>query len=431
MKHALLITYYWPPAGGPGVHRWLRLSRYFSANGWKLTVYCPENAEWPVTDPELEKQVSADLTVVRRPIFEPHKFLGKKNNPNKGGAFTHAKKPSLVSQLIMWIRGNWFIPDARRFWINPSTAFLTDYLKQHPDISVVISTGPPHSLHLIAQKLKRKCGIRWVADFRDPWTGIDFYQDLMPGKRADAIHRRLEKECLQSADAVVTISRHVALELEEKGGRPVEVITNGYEFEEFDPKTIPYDHFFTLAHFGSMPASRNPRGVWEVLQKLTQESEEWKKHLKIKLVGPVDASIKEDLKNHGLESYTEHIPQVSHAESLAMQKHTAMLLLVANTTGVSKGTLTGKFFEYLGARRPILAIGPGGGDLQEAVNRTRCGDFLEYENTDGIYRALQNRFEEWKNGRLYIQSEGLDMFRSSSLAAEYCRLLNRVTSQKS
>ncbi len=430
MKHALLITYYWPPAGGPGVHRWLRLSRYFSANGWKLTVYCPENAEWPVIDPELEKQVSADLTVIRRPIFEPHKYLGKKNNPNKGGAFTHASKPSFKSRFIMWVRGNWFIPDARRFWIRPSVNFLRDYLKHHPDISAVISTGPPHSLHLIAQKLQQNCGIKWVADFRDPWTGIDFYQDLMPGERADAIHRKLEKECLKSADAVVTISRHVAMELEEKGGRKVNVITNGYEFKEFDPRALPYDSYFTLAHFGSMPASRNPAGVWQVLQKFVHESDEWKKHLKIKLIGPVDASVTEDIQKNGLGPFLEHIPQVSHTESLSMQKQTAMLLLVANNTGVSKGTLTGKFFEYLGARRPILAIGPKGGDLEEAVLQTRCGDFLEYNDLNGISNALINRFDYWKKGSLFIQPEGLDMFRSSSLAAEYCRLLDRVTHQK-
>lgn len=429
MKEALLITYYWPPAGGPGVHRWLRFSRYFAANGWKLTVYCPEDAEWPVLDKELEKQVDSSLTILRLPIFEPHKWLGKKNNPNKGGAFTHEGKTSLKTRLIMWVRGNWFIPDARRFWIKPSVHYLEKYLKQHPEISVVISTGPPHSLHLIGSALQKKCGIKWVADFRDPWTGIDFYRDLMPGKKADALQRKMEKECLSSADAVVTISRHVALELEEKGGRQVDVITNGYPFEIFDPKSVPYDPFFTLAHFGSMPASRNPEALWKELERLTTESDTWRKNLKIKLTGPVDASVFQTLKKHRLENYVEHIPQVAHAQSIHMQKESALLLLVANTTGVSKGTLTGKFFEYLGARRPILALGPAGGDLEEAFKQTNCGYFLDYSDYSGIRKALEHAFEEWQSHTLYVQTEGLDLYSSSSLAARYCDLLNRIAAQ--
>ncbi len=427
MKEALLITYYWPPAGGPGVHRWLRFSRYFAANGWKLTVYCPKDAEWPVLDKELEKQVDPSLTILRRPIFEPHKWLGKKNNPNKAGAFTHEGKASLKTRLIMWVRGNWFIPDARRFWIKPSVRFLEKYLRQHPEISVVISTGPPHSLHLIGAALQKKCGIKWVADFRDPWTGIDFYRDLMPGKQADALQHKLEKECLSAADAVVTISRHVAMELEEKGGRRVDVITNGYTFDYFDPKSVPYDSFFSLAHFGSMPASRNPESLWKELGMLVTEDDEWRKKLKIKLVGPVDGSVFRSLKSHNLENYVEHIPQVTHARSIDMQKRSALLLLVANTTGVSKGTLTGKFFEYLGARRPIFALGPAGGDLEEAFKQTTCGYFLDYPDSSGIRKALETAFVDWKNNRLYVHSEGLDLYSSSSLAARYCELLNRIS----
>lgn len=430
MKEAILITYYWPPAGGPGVHRWLRFSRYFAASGWKLTVYCPEDAEWPVLDKELEKQIDSSLTIIRRPIFEPHKWLGKKNNPNKAGAFTHEGKPSLKTRLIMWVRGNWFIPDARRFWIKPSVRFLEKYLRQHPEISVVISTGPPHSLHLIGAALQKKSGIKWVADFRDPWTGIDFYRDLMPGKRADALQHKLEKDCLSSADAVVTISRHIAMELEEKGGRPVDIITNGYTFEDFDSRSVPYDSFFTLAHFGSMPASRNPESLWKELGILVAEDDEWRKNLKIKLVGPVDASVFRSLKSHNLENHVEHIPLVSHSQSIEMQKASALLLLVANKTGVSKGTLTGKFFEYLGARRPVFALGPAGGDLEEAFKQTNCGFFLDYSDSQEIRKSLENAFNEWKNKDLYVHSEGLNLYSSSFLAARYCELLTKVTEQK-
>lgn len=182
LRHALLINYHWPPCGGPGVHRWLRFSRYFSENGWKLTVYAPEKAAWTTLDEKLVELVPTDVTVIRKPIFEPQRYLSKNLNP-VGQAGLARKKKSFIQDLIIWIRGNVFVPDARVFWIRPSVQFLDRYLKSHPEIEVIISSGPPHSLHVIAERLKKKHpSLRWIADFRDPWTQIDFYQELLPGK---------------------------------------------------------------------------------------------------------------------------------------------------------------------------------------------------------------------------------------------------------
>lgn len=422
-RTALLITYYWPPAGGAGVHRWLRFSQFFKENGWNLHVYCPDQAAWPTLDHDLQSQVSEDLTIIRRKIFEPHKYLGKKNNPNIGGGLTHQGKASLVQRFIIWVRGNLFIPDARVFWICPSARFLNRYLKDHPEIDTIISTGPPHSMHLIARKLKRKCKVQWIADFRDPWTDIDFYQELLPSRWADLRHKRLELSVLKEADKVVTVSTACAEGLEAIGKRKVEVITNGFIFPQFDGRAIELDTKFTIAHFGSMPFARNPKVVWQALSNLLKENESLKDNLEIKLVGPVDFQVIESIKSFGLESYVNALGSIPHAESIEMQRRSRILLLVANNTGNVKGILTGKFFEYLGAKRPILAIGEQISDLEEAMTSTQAGCFGDYNDVNTIQNYLQTCFDLYLKQELFHEPTNLEQFSSSSLAQKFTRLM--------
>lgn len=419
-KNVLLITYYWPPSGGAGVHRWLRFSKYFAENNCNLTVYCPKDAAWPVIDNELNEQVPKNIRVIRRKIFEPHKYLGKSNT---GVGFTEEKKQGIIKKLIVWTRGNMFIPDSRVFWIKPSVRFLTNYLKDHPEIDTVISTGPPHSTHLIAIALKRKLGIKWVADFRDPWTQIDFYEQLLPGEKADQKHKRLEKMCLEEADRVVTVSNACAEGLELIGKRKVDVITNGYEFPEFDPTKVTLDDKFTISHFGSMPFARNPLALWKALEIIVSENETFKNNLRIRLIGTVDHKVIRSAEEHGLSSFIEIIPPVSHSESIAMQRSTQLLLLVANNTGNVKGILTGKFFEYLGAQRPIVAIGLHGSDLESAINSTKAGCFVDFEDSVNLTENIRSSFENYQKNALYSSVENLKHFHSSHLAKKFISLL--------
>lgn len=423
-RTALLITYYWPPAGGAGVHRWLRMSRYFKENGWNLHVYCPNDAAWPIIDQELNKEVSADLTVIRRKIFEPHRYLGKKNNPNKGAGITQNEKAGLLQRFIIWVRGNLFIPDARVFWICPSARFLNNYLKQHPEIDTVISTGPPHSMHLIARRLKRNHPkIKWIADFRDPWTEIDFYQELLPGKWADKRHKKLELSVLTEADKIVTVSSSCAEGLERIAARKIEVVTNGFIFPDFDPKSVQLDKKFTIAHFGSMPYSRNPDALWIALEKLLVRIPDLKQHLEIKLIGSVDFKIHEILQEKGLHEFVNAIPSVSHGESILLQRQTQILLLVANNSGNTKGILTGKFFEYLGAKRPILAIGEKDSDLQEAMDQTSAGLFADYYEAEEIRSFLEKRFNFFIEGENFHEAKNLDNYSSEGLTKKFIRFM--------
>ena len=390
-------------------------------NNVNLTVYAPKDAAWQVIDKDLQKEVPEEVKVIRRKVFEPHKYLGKKGGAGIG--FTQDKKPSLIKRLTIWIRGNLFIPDSRVFWIRPSARFLNNYLKQNPEIKTVISSGPPHSIHLIARKLKQKHAIQWIADFRDPWTQIDFYQDLLPGKRADKKHKRLEKMVLTEADEVLTVSKSCAEGLEDIANRDVHIVTNGFIFPEFNEKEVQLDQLFTISHFGSMPFARNPLILWKALNTLLESNQELQKHLRIQLIGTVDYQVLESAKEHGLENYLELVPPVKHSESIRMQRTTQLLLLVANNTGNVKGILTGKFFEYLGAKRPILSIGTKGSDLETAVNHTKSGFFADYEDLQGTIEFIENSFNSYLSNSLWCTPQNTADYNSETLAKKIIELL--------
>ncbi len=417
----MLVTYYWPPAGGAGVHRWLRFSRFFKPNGCELTVFCPKNAAWVETDQALLKDVPEDIKLIERNVFEPHKYLGS----TAGTGFTENSEPSVFKRFTIWVRGNLFIPDSRVFWIRPSVRFLKKYLTQHPEIKTIITTGPPHSAHVIGLKLKSKFGakIRWVADFRDPWTQIDFYQNLNIGRRADAKQKRLERLCLTRADEVITVSPSCAEGLEELSNRSVHVVTNGYIFPEFDEKSIQLDEKFTIAHFGTMPFARNPLVLWQALRAILDENPEFGEHLKINIVGTVDYKVVSSYESFNLGTHVQLTPLLPHAQSIDLQRRSQVLLLVANNTGNVKGILTGKFFEYLGARRPILAIGGLDSDLSKAVEHTECGHFSEFEDVEGTKEYVLSCYAKFRDEQLFSRPKNTDIYNSEHLAKKMIEFL--------
>jgi len=207
VKRVLIITYYWPPSGGAGVQRWLKFSKYLPENGWIPVVYTPENPEYPAIDENLVSEIHPDVEVLKSSIWEPYalykKFTSRKKDAKLGSGFTSEKdKISKAEKVSRWVRGNWFIPDARKFWIKPSVRFLDTYLKEN-SIDAIISTGPPHSMHLIALGIKRKYPkIKWIADFRDPWTNIDFVEELRLSKRSMKKHENQELAVLKGSKSV-------------------------------------------------------------------------------------------------------------------------------------------------------------------------------------------------------------------------------------
>ena len=240
----LIITYYWPNAGGSGVQRWLKFVKYLQDFGVEPIVYTVDNANYEVVDDSLLNEVPEGITVLKQPIFEPNNFIKSK----KASAARVSSKPSIIQRAMQYVRGNFFIPDARKFWVKPSVKYLTTYLKNNP-IDVVITTGPPHSMHLIGMKLKQQIGVKWIADFRDPMSNLFYNKELLLTEKSKEKLQQLEKQILTSADNVITVSNHIAQEFKESGVG-VEVISNGYDDEVLVSKNLLLDTKFTLSHIG-------------------------------------------------------------------------------------------------------------------------------------------------------------------------------------
>jgi hypothetical protein len=280
MKKVLIITYYWPPAGGPGVQRWLKFVKYLPDFGVEPVVYAPLNPHYPLQDASLEQEVPNGMEVIKHKILEPYsvsKLLSQKQTTTiSSGIIAEEEKQSLLQKMMLFIRGNLFIPDARVLWVKPSVKFLKDYLQKNK-IDTIITTGPPHSLHLIGLELQKQLQVKWIADFRDPWTNIGYHKKLKLTGRAAKKHEKLELEVLKTADQIVTTSFTTAEEFRQKTTRPVTVITNGYD--NTTKNSVEPDASFTIAHIGSLLSGRNPLNLWKVLGELVVENENFKKTL--------------------------------------------------------------------------------------------------------------------------------------------------------
>lgn len=437
MKKALVIAYYWPPGGGSGVQRWLKFVKYMREFGWEPIVYTPENPEHQEIDESLIKNLPPNLTVWKTPIWEPYdlyrKFTGRKKDERMQPAFmSEKKKGGLAKSISVWVRGNFFIPDARKFWIKPSVKFLVEKLKTEP-VDLIISTGPPHSMHLIAMGVKKKTGLPWLADFRDPWTNIDFYDDLKLSPRADAKHHRLERQVLQQADAVVSVGKTMSAEFEEMlraAGTPspekFHVITNGYDEDDVYRGALQRDKKFSIAHIGTMPKARNPEGLWKALKILVAADPAFAADLEIKLVGKVDVAVMESLNENGLAQYLHKIEYRPQAEVVRIQQESQVLLLVLNNTRNAKGILTGKFFEYMSARRPILAVGPIDGDAAEIIRQAQAGVIAGYEDVAQLKKTVAEFYAQFKNGTLEVHSEGVGQYSRKALTEKLAALMNTL-----
>ena len=431
MKRLLIITYYWPPMGGGGVQRWLKFSRYLRHYGWEPVIYTPSNADVANMDDSLLSDVPENLQVIKRPIWEPFdlykKLTGKsKDEKVQPGFLQESQANPGMQKISVWIRGNLFIPDAKRFWIKPSVRFLTSYLKKNK-IDAVISTGPPHSNHMIAMALKRKTGIKWLADFRDPWTNIDYYDKLMLTKWADKRHHSLEKKVLHSADRVVTVSWSWADDFYKSTGIKPHVVTNGFDPADFDFQSDrKQNDKLTLTHIGSLNKDRNPLSLWKALSLLIGSQINLEQKLRIKLIGPTDISVFEETRKYNLEAIVEHIQHLPHKEVLKEVRNADVLLLPLNNTPNISGVVPGKLYEYLASLRPILCIGSPEGDSARIIKMAEAGKVFDFTDVDGIKACLADYLNLHAGSGLRDNITVPDQFSRKYLAGEIARLLDEI-----
>ena len=423
-KKALIITYYWPPAGGPGVQRWLKFVKYLPDYNIQPIVYCPKNPSYPIIDESLTKELSKDIVVLKQPIKEPYKlarlFSKKAASTISSGVIPKEKKQSVIEKVMLFVRGNFFIPDARKNWVKPSVDFLTDYI-QKENIETIITTGPPHSLHLIGLQLKQKLDVRWIADFRDPWTTIGYHKKLKLTKASQLKHQDLELKVLNSADQLIVTSENTKREFEFKTNQPIAVITNGYDTTISEkPKK---DSKFTIAHIGSLLSERNPKHLWEALSELINENEAFNADFELKLIGVVSDDVLQEIYSHNLKDYTNVVGYVSHDDAIKAQMQSQVLLLIEIDSEDTKAIIPGKLFEYMISNTPILAIGPKDSDVERIIKSTNTGAYFFYEANNTLKSQILAYFNAYKENSLVTQPIGLKPYSRKELTKTLSELI--------
>jgi glycosyltransferase involved in cell wall biosynthesis len=398
-------------------------------------IYTPENPEFPQADASLFNDIPEGVEVIKRPIWEPYnaykRFIGqKKEDKIQAGFISEKKKKPIFEDISVWIRGNLFIPDARKFWIRPSIHFLTEYLSAHP-VNAIVSTGPPHSMHLIALGVKEKLNLPWLADFRDPWTGIDFYHQLRLTRRADSRHHQLENSVLKTADSITTVSRNIADDLRKLYPRDYEVVTNGFDPDDFIIPDQEVSPDFEITHVGSLNKDRNPELLWETINEICSENPEFNRDLRLRFIGKCDVSLFQSLEKFNLITKTTKTEYLPHDEVLRESARSQVLLLPLNNTPNVKGIVTGKMFEYLATRRPILCIGPPDGDCARIISESDAGITCDFNDKTSMKVALAQLYEKYRQGLLTKSTGNIDAFSRKGLTARISSILNKITDPES
>ena len=423
-KKALIITYYWPPAGGPGVQRWLKFVKYLPEFNIDPVVFIPKNPNYPIIDESLALEVSEDVTIINHPINEPYKWAGffsnKSSKTISKGIISEEQEQSFIEKVMLYVRGNFFIPDARVGWVKPSVSFLLDYIKKE-GIETIITTGPPHSVHLIGLQLKQKLDIKWLADFRDPWTTIGYHKQLKLTSASKAKHKSFEKQVLNSSNQIIVTSFVTKQEFQNMTNKPIEVITNGYD----DDAAVDFimDTKFTLSHIGSLLSKRNPEILWRVLNELISENDDFSKDFQLNFIGSISKKVLESIKNFNLSNYINEVGYLSHKEAIINQKKSQLLLLIEIDSEDTKCIIPGKLFEYMVSNRPIVAIGPKDSDVEKIIKETNTGHYFNYSDYESLKRIILEHYKAFQNKTLQSHPIGLQKYHRKALTKSLANLL--------
>lgn len=411
-KKVLVITYYWPPSGGSGVQRWLKFVKYLPQFGWQPYVFTPENPSFDTRDESLIKDVPPEAEVLHFPIWEPYALFNKLSGGGKASANSVPKADTFFKKVSIWIRGNLFIPDPRVFWVRPSVKFLDDFLREKR-IRHIITTGPPHSVHLIGLHLKKKNpSLKWIADFRDPWSEWGFLDTLKLSGLARKWHKQLEKNVLQRADKVTTITPFYVRHFQRLGERKVNLLTNGFDDEDFKGFSLERPDKFVIRHMGIVNEKCNPVPFMEAVLALCHEHKEFNNLIQIDFVGQVNETFKAYIQEQPiLKSITSFTPSVPHKEVIKLYERSAVLLLVLHGYKDAEGYMPGKLFEYLATGLPVLGVGPEKGDAANLMATSGGGVMIEADNQTKLKSQLLVFFGEWKTGSSRINTHVADYSR--------------------
>lgn len=404
-RRVLFIAYYFPPAGGPAVQRTLQFVEHLSTWGWSPTVLTVQEGSYPNQDPSLLDEVPDAVEVHRTSSVDPLGLYARLTAQERydeesaipSGSLRH-NRTSWIERFARWVRANVFIPDARVGWWPFAVAQGRKLLRQ-TEFDAILSTGPPHSTHLIGRSLHRYSDVPWVADMRDPWTDISYYRELPHTEWAERLDARLERSVLRESDAVTTVSRSWRDLFAEKASGRYAVVENGFSADDFASidEEVETDQF-VLSHVGRLYASRNPTALWAALSDLKRSGTI--PDLTVRLVGTVDDVVRRSIEHYGLESTVEYVPFVPHEEALRVMARSTLLLLVIEPFGHADGMITSKLYEYLATGRPVLGIGPSEGDASAILDHHDAGQVVDWGDVQTVRSALKSHYTDWESGKL-------------------------------
>ena len=412
------------------MQRWVKFCKYLPAEGWQPVVYAPENADYPSLDPTLEADLPKDLEVLRGRIWEPYaayrKLLGGKNASTQVTEISSGKK-TWKQRLSLWIRANLFVPDPRVGWVKPSVKTLKAYLAEHP-VDVIVTTGPPHSVHLIGLQLHKALGTPWIPDFRDPWSRMYYLKYLPMTEKTWKKLRRQEQTVLDSCSTVLACTPLVQEEFQAQTHTPVACITNGFDEADFAERLLPrWDGHFNITHTGLFAADGNPLALWKVLGILAASEPGFREDLRIRLVGKVDKEILESIKAAGLSANVVALGPQNHATAILEQRAATILILPMRNDAQYRPILPGKLFEYLAARRPILGIGQEDGAMARVLFSAKAGITADWEDTAPMRAFLANAWRQHCEGGVPATDGDISPYTRRNLTHALAQLLSQVS----
>ena len=437
MKPVLILTYYWPPAGGPGVQRWLKFVKYLEEFGIKPVILTVENGTYSAHDDALEKEIPAGLEVRKTKSRDPFRFYnmlkGKKDGSVSVALINIDSKRSLVDRLSMYIRSNFFIPDARKGWVPYAYDEALKIIRQQ-NIDLIVTTGPPHSTHLCGLKLKKKAGVKWLADHRDPWTTV-YYNDMLPrSARTKKKDKNLEDAVLHNADAVTVVSPGMQQEFNDRNPS-VQVVMNGFDMADMGaPETgRQADGKFRLTYTGNFKPNQHVPAIWDAICELIEEDKDFEADFRVCFVGNLDASVPKYFKERSKEGNLEITSYVPHAEVTRMMADSDLLLFVVPQSRNNKLIITGKLFEYLASGTALLSVGPVAGDAARIINETGRAGMLDYSEKNKFKEQLFNMYHDWKHGGkslAKLDTAMLEKYSRKTSAEKMASILHELSTKK-
>lgn len=430
MKRVLIITYYWVPAGGVAVQRFLKFSKYLRDFGWEPVILTVENGSYPYTDARLQEQVPQGLEVHRTKTFEPFELYnllrGQKGKAIPLAVATDSKK-SFFQKFSAFVRANYFLPDARVGW-KPYAIREASKIIGKGGIDAIITTGPPHSTHLSGQALKKKFNLPWIADFRDPWTEIFNNQYLPFTKHSIARDKEMEASVLRDCDAATIIGNGMKTVFPQEFTSKMVTITNGYDEEDYDRNLKPASDKFTMRYTGNLFSNQNVPAFWQAIAELRNEQPDFCRDFELEITGRADSAIGSSIEEAGIKEAIRFCAFVPHREAIAKMQTAALLLSVIPDVPNNHLIITGKIFEYIGAHRPVFLIAPYHSDPAQIISEAGCGEVHHYTEKDKMKSSLLNYYRLFQSGAPEVNNISAEKYERRQLTGKLAGLLERLTS---